>query len=233
VLELQRICKRYRHGAQHVDVLRDVSLEVHEREVVAVWGARNSGRSTLLRIAAGIEAPACGSVRFRGRELAPNRGAIARGIAYCQPVLPSPEGQLVFEELIAAQLALGVKPSRARLLAWKALERVGASHCDGRQPKELNRAEAVRVAIARAILQEPSLLVVDEPTTGVEPIERDHILELLRSLTQEGIAILMSLDKGIGLFAADRALSLSEGRLRGHLSPEVAEVVALPLRASG
>jgi ABC-type sugar transport system ATPase subunit len=231
VLELESISKRYRHGARDVEVLCDVSLEVHEREVVAVWGARKSGRSTLLRIGAGIEAPDCGQVRFRGRHLHLGRGAVAGGIAYCEPTMRSLEGRVVLDELIAAQLAVGVRPSGARARASGALERTGACECAGRRPCELSSAEAVRVAMARALLLEPSLLIVDEPTTGVEAHERDRILELLRSLRQEGIAVLMSLDKGIGLFAADRALALGEGRLRGHVAPEVAEV--LPLRVSG
>jgi ABC-type multidrug transport system ATPase subunit len=91
----------------------------------------------------------------------------------------------------------------------------------------------VRVAIARALLQEPSLLVIDEPIKGVDALERDNVLELLRSLTEDGIAVLMSLDKGVGLFVAHRALSLGEGQLRGHLTPELAPVVELPLRANG
>jgi len=136
----------------------------------------------------------------------------------------------VLEELIAAQLALGVRSSGARCRASQALERAGAGACAARRPAELDRAESVRVAIARALLQEPAMLIVDEPTTGVEDLERVRILELLRSLTAEGIAILMSVDKGNGLFAADRALSLSEGRLRGHLAPEVAQVLPMPLR---
>jgi ABC-type multidrug transport system ATPase subunit len=233
VLELERVGKRYRHGASYVEVLRDVCMEVHEREVVAVWGPRNSGRSTLLRIAAGIEAPDTGQVRLHGRPLALGGGATEGGIAYCQSPIRSLDGQLVLGELIAAQLALGVRASRARTRASEALERAGARHCEARRPCELSRSESVRVAIARALLQEPSLLIIDEPTTGVEPLERDRILALLRSLRQEGTAILMSLDKGIGLFAADRALALSEGRLRGHVAPEVAEVLPLPLRVSG
>jgi ABC-type ATPase involved in cell division len=76
-------------------------------------------------------------------------------------------------------------------------------------------------------------MIVDEPTTGVEDLERDPILELLRSLTEDGTAVLMSLDKGIGLFASNRALALSHGRLRGHLARDLAPVVELPLRSSG
>jgi putative ABC transport system ATP-binding protein len=233
VLELEHISKRYRNGALDVEVFCDVSLSVHEREVVAIWGPRKSGRSTLLRIAAGIEAPDSGAVRFRGRRLGLGCGTIPGGIAYCQASMRSVEGQLVLEELIAAPLALGVRASGAQARALGALERAGALGCEGRRPSELNSAEAVRVAIARALLREPSLLIVDEPTTGIEAVERDRILEFLRSLTQQDVAVLMSLDKGIGLFAADRALALGEGRLRGHVVPELAPVVELPLRMSG
>lgn len=233
MLEIEHIGKRFRHRARHVEVLRDVSLEVHAGEVVAVWGPRNSGRSTLLRIAAGIEAPDSGTVRFRGRRLLLGGGAVRHGIAYCQVMARGLEGQCVVEELIAAQLALGVRSSGARTRASEALDRAGAGHCGTRWVSELDRAEAVRVGIARAMLQEPALLVVDEPTTGVEDLERNRILDLLRSIAEEGTAVLMSVDKGNGLFAADRALSLSEGELRGHLVPEVAQVVELPLRVSG
>lgn len=145
----------------------------------------------------------------------------------------SGEGRLVLQELIAAQLALGVRAASARARSIEALERVSVRECEGHRPYELSCAEGVRVAIAGALLQEPSLIVIDEPTTGVDAVERDKILELLRSLAGEGVGILMSLDKGIGLFAADRALALSEGRLRGHVAPEVAQVLPMPLRVSG
>jgi putative ABC transport system ATP-binding protein len=231
VLELEHVSKRFRHGARPVQVLSDASLELHDRELIAVWGPRGSGRSTLLRLAAGIEAPDSGVVRFRGRELAVGGGAIAGGIAYCQPTYRGVEGQPVLEELIAAQLALGVRASWARARAWQALERTGARRCEGQRPYELDRAEAVRVSIARALLQEPALLLIDEPTTRVDPLERDKILELLRALSRESMSILMTIDRGTGLFAADRALSLGEGELRGHIAPDLAPV--LKLRLSG
>lgn len=233
LLSLEHVSKRYRHGLRHEEVLRDVSLELHEGELVAVWGLRHSGRSTLLRLAAGIEAPDCGVVRFRGAALRVGGGAIADGIAYCKPTLRNAEGQLVLEELIAAQLALGIRRSGARTRAFEALERAGAHRCEARWPHELDRAETVRVGIARALIQGPALLVIDEPTTGVDALERDKIMELLRSLSGDGMAVLLSVDKGTSLFAADRALSLSYGVLRGHVAPELAPVVELPLRVSG
>jgi ABC-type lipoprotein export system ATPase subunit len=233
LLELEHVSKRFRHGVRAVEALCDVCLQVHEGEVVGIWGPGRSGRSTLLRIAGAIEAPDEGVVRLRGRELELGSGAMAGGIAYCQPRFRSLEGQRVCEELIASQLALGMKPASARARAQQELERVGASHCEERRPFELERAEEVRVAIARALMQGPSLLLVDEPTKGVSTLERKKILELLRSLRSEGIAVLMTLDKGIGLFGSDRALSLAEGTLRGHVAPELAAVVELPLRVSG
>lgn len=233
LLELDQVSKRFQRGARNIEVLRDVTLELHEREVIAVWGPGRSGRSTLLRLAGGIEAPDEGCVRFRGRQLTLGGGAMTGGIAYCQTALRSIEGQVVLDDLIAAQLALGVRPTAARKRAWGALERVGAQSCEGRRPFELDRAEEVRVAIARGLLQEPSLLLIDEPTKGVVPLERERILKFLHSLTDDGIAVLMTLDRGVGLFGADRPLSLAEGRLRGHVAPELAPVVELPLRVSG
>ena len=75
----------------------------------------------------------------------------------------------------------------------------------------------MRVALARALALEPSLLVIDEPTRGVDLLERDAILALLRSLADEGIAVLISTGEATALAGADRALSLADGELRGSL----------------
>ncbi|MCL2769084.1 MAG: ATP-binding cassette domain-containing protein [Solirubrobacterales bacterium] len=233
LLELAHVAKRHRHGTrQVVDVLRDVSLELDRGELVVVWGLRRSGRSTLLRIAAGIEAPDTGAVRLGGRDLR-GAGTIASGIGYCRPELIAEGPGPVLDGLMRAQLALGVRRAHARARAWDALERVGARHCAEHRAHELDRAEAVRVCIARGLVQRPAVLLIDDPTTGVEITRRDGILELLRSLPGDGTAILACVDNGTGLVGADRALSLSHGELRGLLSPEYAPVVELPVRASG
>lgn len=233
LLELHSVSKRYRHGDRHIDVLREVSLELHERELLAVWGPPRSGRSTLLRIAAGIDAPDSGAVRFRGRALSIGGGGIAGGIAYCRPPIRTLESQIVLDELVAAQLAIGVRRGQATERASEALERTGARHCDARRICELDRADEVRVGIARGLLQEPALMLIDEPIKGVDPLERDKILKLLASLSRDGVAVVITIDNGVGLYAADRALSLGEGRLRGHVTPTLAPVVDLPVRLSG
>jgi ABC-type multidrug transport system ATPase subunit len=232
LLELDRVSLRYKHGPHERVVLDDVSLQVGRGELVAVWGMRRSGRSTLLRLAAGIEPPDSGVVRFAGRDLAASAGeALGGGIGYCRLTERCSEAQTVLDELTVGQLARGVPQATARTLAGTALERVGASDCAARGVRELDGSEAVRVALARALALEPALLVIDEPTKGVDLLERDNILSLLRSLADERIAVLMSSGEATALAGADRALSLSAGRLRGSHSPELAEVLPLRRRA--
>jgi energy-coupling factor transporter ATP-binding protein EcfA2 len=96
---------------------------------------------------------------------------------------------------------------------------------------DLDAAEAVLVAIAGALVLRPRVLVIDEPTKGVDLLERDEIVLLLRSLANEGIAILVSDGDGSGLSDADRALTLTGGELRGRRTPEMGALV--PMRRLG
>ncbi|MGH2853336.1 MAG: ATP-binding cassette domain-containing protein [Solirubrobacteraceae bacterium] len=229
LLELQHVSKRYGHGLGQRTVLRDVSLALEPGELVVIWGRRRSGRSTLLRVAAGVEPPDSGVVRFAGSNLAGHRGdLLGGGIGYCQCSFLPTEGQLVLDQLIVSQLARGVPPLLAASRAKSALERLGAERCATLRPGELSGEEAVRVAIARAFALEPKLLVIDEPTLNVDLLVRDEILLLLRSLADEGIAVLASAGESTGLAGSDRALSIGKGELHGHMTPELAQV--LPLR---
>jgi ABC-type multidrug transport system ATPase subunit len=98
------------------------------------------------------------------------------------------------------------------------------------RPGDLNGLELMLVAIARAlVLVEPKILVIDEPVIGVELIERDRILTLLRRFADEGIAVLTSTGDSTGLSGADRAILLSKGELHGEpATPQLAPVVHLP-----
>jgi len=228
LLELEHVGKRYGRGSNERVALQDISLVLDAGEMLAVWGERRSGRSTLLRVAAGIEAPNVGAVRFDGRDLAQRGSEVLGGdIGYCRQVFRPSGGQTVLDHLVAGQLARGISRSKARSRSWRALERVDAVGCANHSPNELNSEEAVRAAVARALSAEPRLLVIDEPTIGVNLLARDKILLLLRSLADEGIAVLTSTGEGTGLLAADRVLSLSDGKVRGELTPHLAPVTTL------
>jgi ABC-type sugar transport system ATPase subunit len=229
LLELEHVGKCYGPLGEHV-VLRDVSLQIEQDEMVAVWGMRRSGRSTLLRLAAGIERPDTGVVRFEGHDLSAREGErLGDGIGYCRKTFAASEGQRVLDHIVVDLLARGVPLKLAATRAREALERTGIGHCAMLRPAELDCAEAMRTAIARALSFTPRLLLIDEPTIGVDLLERDGILRLLLSLTEQGIAVLASTGETAGLSGA-RALALGEGELHGRQGRELATVV--PLRQS-
>ena len=234
LLELERASKRYGRRPGERVALREVSLRIETGELVAVWGRRRSGRSTLLRVAAGVEVPDEGVVRFAGHNLA-DRGASVGdgGIGYCQRSFRPGEGRLVLDQIMVRLLARGASLSSAGSRAHAALVRAGAERFAGLEPDDLDGAEAARVAIARALAGNPRLLVIDEPTKGVELLERDSILLLLRSLANEGVAVLMSTGEAPCLSGVDRALTIGDGELHGRPSSELAPVLPLRRAARG
>lgn len=232
LLALEHVGKHYASGAKSRIALRDISFEVEPGQLVAVWGRRRSGRSTLLRVAAGIERPDTGAVRLEGEDIytLPTRGLDE--IGYCRTSFRPAEGQLILDQLLLGQMSRGVKAATARIRASEALRRVGSERLAARRPGDLDAAERVRVAIARALVREPRLLVIDEPVIGVDLLARDGILSLLRSLADEGTAVLTSTAETAGLENADRALALSDGELNASAVPDSAAVIPLR-RASG
>jgi energy-coupling factor transporter ATP-binding protein EcfA2 len=232
LLELENVSRRLQGDPHGSLLLRNVSLSLEAGELVAVWGKRRSGRSTLLRVASGIEPPDEGIVRFAGRNLAGSEGyALGGGIGYCRRAVAEARTRVVLDELMVAQLARGIPRSSARARSLATLQRVGAEQTGARLLRELDGGEAIRVTVARALVLEPSLLVLDEPTIGVDVLERDGIVSLLRSLADDGIAVLICTGDTAALSGADRALSLAEGELHGSSAPELATVLPLRRRA--
>ena len=232
LLELRDVSKYHSRGSRWIEILREVSLEVDTGEFVAVWGLRRSGRSTLLAVAAGVDQPDAGAVLFAGDDLnARGTTGLGNGVGYCHQVTGAPSRRKVIDNVRAGLLARGVPVPDTHAHAHKALERVGVERCAELLLGDLDAAEAVRVAIATALVLRPRLLVIDEPTKGVDLLERDKLILLLRSLADEGIAVLVSDGDGSGLSDADRTLSLAAGELRGRITPRTGSV--LPLRATG
>lgn len=228
LLALESVGKRYREGQRERTVLKDVSLQMGAGELVIVFGMRRSGRTTLLRIAAGIEQPDSGTVVFRGHDLSGRaEQVLGDGIGYVRKGLRGSEEQGVLEHVVAPLLARGVNLKQARQLARGALARTGGEDCAAARIGELGAGEAIRVALAQTLALCPALVVIDEPAATVELGQRDDILTLLRTLSGEGVAILASTGEPGELAGAHRALTLGEGELRGPNAPELATVVPL------
>jgi ABC-type multidrug transport system ATPase subunit len=232
LLALEHVGRRCGNGAQSRIALRDVSFEIEPGQLVAVWGRRRSGRSTLLRVAAGIERPDTGLVRLEGQDIYRLATRGLENIAYCLTSFRPSEGRLILDQMLLGQLSRGVKAATAREHASEALRRAGAERLIALRPCDLDPAERVRVAIARALVRRPQVLVIDEPTLGIDLLARDGILTLLRSIADDGVAVLTSTADTAGLENADRALALSDGELNGSVVPDPATVIPLR-RASG
>jgi ABC-type lipoprotein export system ATPase subunit len=236
LLELRRVSKRYSGGGRSVTVLERESLDIDPGELVAVWGLRGSGRTSLLRLVAGIDAPDSGTVRFDGRDVAEQRERIlAREIGYCHKSFPGAQGSPAIEEVLLGLLVNGVRGKEARARAHEALERTGGERVAARRVSDLDASERVRLALAHALALRPRLLLIDEPVAGVELDQRDEILLLARSLADEGIAVLMTVGDLTGLTGADQSFTLAEGELRGSGKRGLEPVADLTLRrqASG
>jgi ABC-type multidrug transport system ATPase subunit len=231
LLVLDGVSKRFVQGRQGVReriALHDISLELEAGELVAVLGPRRCGRTTLLQVAAGVEPPSEGSVRFDGVDLAraPVLG-VHHGIGYCTPRFTDVLGESVVEQIAAPLLGGSATVLSAQARAHAMLRRVDATDCAELDPTELSPEETIRVAIARALVNEPRLLLVDEPVLGVRLTERDAILALMRSIAKSGIAVLMSVDSATELAGVDRVVSLHAGELRGDRASAGARVVRL------
>jgi putative ABC transport system ATP-binding protein len=227
LLAIEHVSKTYQRGRGKLHALADVSLEINPGEVVGVWGRRFSGRTTLLRVAAGLETPDSGRVLLDGIDVADHpEGTVRRRIAYCHTSFAPAHAELVVEHVAVPLLAMGTRIDRACTRAQAMLDRLGAGACAETRPHELAQGELVRVVLARALLQQPQLLLIDEPTSGVDLLEREDLLTTLHvTARDEHVAVLLTASEAAGTSGADRALMLEDGVLHGDAIPHAAAVV--------
>ena len=217
LLALERVSKSHWRGRHEIVVLDEVSLEVEPGELVAVFGQRAAGKTTLLRIAAGIEAPDSGHVRFEGAELGAGRfrrltGIHAR-IGWVGRQAPFASGMRMLDH-VALPLLRASPAEEAERSATRALKRVGAGDLANARWHELSDAERTLVTIAHAIVRDPRLLLADDPTSGLGIEERETVLGLLRSIAEEaGIARARDRAGVARRLRSHRVMSLDDGEL--------------------
>lgn len=220
LLSFERSRKSYRRAGVVFDAL---DLEVELGDFVGIWGERRSGKSTLLRLAAGIEAPDAGRVRFDGRDLAAmsesERSRLRLreiGMAASSAdgsALLADRSTTVVEHVALPLIFQGVGHGEATKRAHRYLRMVGAAECMHAAPFELRVGEGTRVALARALVREPRLLLVDEPAITHSPDEREAIRELLHRISRElRLALLVASEEVTMLAGAPRILSVGDGK---------------------
>ncbi len=236
LLQIESVSKSFWRGATEHRVLRGISLEVREGEFVAVYGQRNSGKTALLKVAAGFETPDAGRVSFRGADVARmSRRAFMRlhrdEIGWVDHAGPRSTG-LSMRAYVAMPLLGDMAATQAQRKADAALAEVGVEDCADQEWDELSDAARMLVVIAHALVRRPSLLIVDDPTVGLGMTDRDLIVGLLRSTaTIQGVGVLMAVPDLPAMVQADRVHSLGRGRLlsaSGVAEPPRDNVVEFP-----
>jgi len=204
-------------GYGPITVLRQVSLEVHAGEVVVLLGANGAGKTTLLRTISALLRPSAGSVELEGRRIDGWSAEAVVGLG----LIHVPEGRQIFPELtVAENLRLGAYRRRDRAKVKDDLEWVLTLFPVLRQRYNrlggtLSGGEQQMLAIARALMAAPRLLLLDEPSMGLAPRLVEHMFEVIRQIHAAGVTVLMAEQNAYRALAlADRAYVLQSGVVR-------------------
>lgn len=215
---LQQVTKVYPGPEGGVLALDNVSLDIEKGEFVAIVGPSGSGKSTLLTVLGAMSPPSSGRVTIDGLDLyhlPPEQLADFRrqrmGFVFQQQHLIP---YLTALENVLLPLALS-RSDQKTARAMHALGVVGLEHRAGHLPGQLSGGEQGRVAIARAIVNEPLIILADEPTGNLDAAARESILQLLCSLSDKGRTILLVTHSVEAASAANRRISLQDGRVAG------------------
>ena len=218
VFELSAIRRTYQVGSEFVHALDGVELSIRDREFIAVIGTSGSGKSTLMHTLGFMDSPTSGQMAFEGRDVsAIGRGERAR--------LRATRIGFVFQAFnllpkltVLDNVVLPLIYARERIkdkagLGMRALERVGMEHRASHTPGQLSGGERQRVAIARSLINQPRLILADEPTGNLDSKNRGRIMELFASLMDEGITLaLVTHDDEVAAYAK-RRIRMQDGQI--------------------
>jgi len=201
------------------EALRGVSFTIHHGESVAVIGANGAGKSTLLLHLNGYLSPTAGEVRIGDTPVV--RTTLAEVRRTVGMVFQDPDDQLfmptVEDDVAFGPLNLGLPPGEVERRVVESLERVGAGHLRDKPPYRLSGGEKKRVAIATVLSMAPDILVMDEPTAGLDPFARRRLMGLLREFRHTKIFTSHDLDMVLEL--CERAIVLREGTVAADGPP--------------
>jgi len=227
-LELREVVKHYSTDVETVKAVDGVSLTVSAGEFVALYGPSGSGKTTLLMLAAALSSPDSGSVCFDGQvlsELSEHDSALYRrrdvGFVFQAFHLMAHTSALDNATIKLTGDGCTLREGRRRALPW--LERVGLAARADFTPEQLSMGERQRIAIARALANEPRLLLADEPTGNLDSKRSREILALMRDICHERAipGLLVTHDLDAAPFA-DRVHTLRDGHMADGLDPELA-----------
>jgi ABC-type lipoprotein export system ATPase subunit len=224
ILQAKNIHKSYQMGKQTLTVLRGVEMSLSAGEFVVIVGASGSGKSTLLHILGALDKPDLGTIEFDSQRLDKMSGGQLnhfrnRQIGFVFQFYHLLDELNVLENvMLPAMIAAGPiawlgRKKNARQRAIQLLERLGLAERLKHKPYELSGGERQRAAIARALINEPPLLLADEPTGNLDSKTGYGILDILKELNQQGQTILMVTHDDRIARQAGRIIRLSDGKI--------------------
>ena len=219
LVSIRDLCKTYRRGAETVDVLHGLDLDIEAGDFAALMGPSGSGKTTLLNLIGGLDSPTSGAIevagqridRMTGGQLAQWRSRNVGFVFQFYNLMPTLSAQRNVElPLLLAPLSAAQRKRNAGI----ALELVGLEDRGRHRPGELSGGQQQRVAIARAIVSDPTLLICDEPTGDLDRQSAEEILVLLQRLNREhGKTIIMVTHDPKAAEYATHTLHLDKGTL--------------------
>jgi putative ABC transport system ATP-binding protein len=222
LIDLQQVVKTYETATGDVTVLKDITLQVQPGEFVGVVGPSGSGKSTLLNMITGVDRPTSGEVTVGDQAvhtMSENRLARWRGknigvIFQFFQLLPTLS---ILENVMLPMDFCRFRRRRARK-AWamQLLEQVGLGEHSHKLPNTLSGGEQQRAAIARAMANDPSIIVADEPTGNLDTATADEVFALFGSLTEQGKTLVVVTHDFRAASHANRVFALRDGRIRGE-----------------
>lgn len=218
VFELSAIRRIYKVGSELVYALDGVDLSIHDREFIAVTGTSGSGKSTLMHTLGFMDSPTSGRMDFEGRDVsAIGRGERARlratRIGFVFQAFNLLPKLTVLDNVVLPLIYGRMHVKDKNELGIQVLRRVGMEHRATHTPGQLSGGERQRVAIARSLINQPRLILADEPTGNLDSKNRGRIMELFASLMEEGITLaLVTHDDEVAAYAK-RRISMQDGRI--------------------
>lgn len=220
MIAFQSVSKQYTHGdSQGAYALHDVSLDIAKGELVYLAGPSGAGKSTLMKMVAAVERPSSGKVIVNGQDIGRIKPAgipfLRRniGIIFQQQRLLNDRN--ILANTMLPLLVTGARTADAAQRARAALDRVGLLDRARAMPLELSGGEQQRVAVARAIVNRPQIILADEPTANLDRVAADKVLDALRAFHAAGVTCVISTHDEQVLAGSTRVIRLEQGQLVG------------------
>lgn len=209
MIKIKGVTKLYKHLA----AVKDLDLEVRDGEILGIIGHNGAGKTTILKMVAGLVVPTYGTIEIMGQDITENGAHIRKFIGYL------PEESSLYENMTAMEYLLFFSELYRvpRKLARERIDRLLASLRLAEKDKligELSKGMKRKVAIARTLLHDPKLLILDEPNSGLDPLTSFFIIDYLKALRKKGKAIILSAHNLFHVeYICDRVAILKDGRL--------------------